>query len=452
MRAAFRQPGFGLLYSGLLASMGGDSLMLLVLAVWVKDLTGSNGAAGLVLFFLAIPAFIGPVIGLYVDRLRRRVVLFWGNLASAAAVCPLLLVHDRGDVWIVYGVAFLYGTSFVVMPAALNGLLKEMLPEPQLVDANASLATSKEALRLIGPLIGTSLYAVVGGGGVAVIDGLSFVYAATVIALLKVRETAPERVEQHWRDELLAGVRHIRRDRVLLHTIVAVGISLLVVGFIESAVFSMLDEFDKPARFVGVIVSVQGIGAISGGLLSSRIVRKFGAPLAVGIGIVAFAAGLLIAAASPLLSIVFVGVVILGFGLPVFVVAITTLLQVRTPQALMGRVSTATDVLFGAPQSLSLAAGALVVTLLNYRQIYTVTAAVMLLSAGYLWATVGRLGADEIAAVPGGREPMPAAPQALSTGAGELGAGSASTRGLGAETGEDLAQVETGGLDRQGDQ
>ena len=68
----FAVPGFKLLFSGLLASLAGDSLMLLMLAVWVKDLTGSSGAAGLTFFFLAIPAFIGPVLGLYVDRLRRR--------------------------------------------------------------------------------------------------------------------------------------------------------------------------------------------------------------------------------------------------------------------------------------------------------------------------------------------------------------------------------------------
>jgi len=151
VKAAFGQPGFRLLFSGLLASMVGDSLMLIVLAVWVKDLTGSNGAAGLTFFFLAIPALVAPLIGMVVDRFRRRTLLFWGNLVSAFAVAPLFLVHDRDDVWIIYLVAFLYGISFIALPAGISGLLKEMLPEELLVDANASLSTSKEALRLVGP-------------------------------------------------------------------------------------------------------------------------------------------------------------------------------------------------------------------------------------------------------------------------------------------------------------
>ena len=33
--------------------------------------------------------------------------------------------------------AFMYGASFVMLPAALNGLLKELMPEEMLVDANS---------------------------------------------------------------------------------------------------------------------------------------------------------------------------------------------------------------------------------------------------------------------------------------------------------------------------
>ena len=42
---------------------------------------------------------------------------------------PLLLVPGSGDVPIIYAVAFCYGISFVVVPAALNGLLKDMLAD-----------------------------------------------------------------------------------------------------------------------------------------------------------------------------------------------------------------------------------------------------------------------------------------------------------------------------------
>ena len=129
MKAAFKTPGFPRLYAGLTASMVGDSIMLLVLSMWVKTLTGSNAQAGLTFFFMMVPALFAPLMGVWLDRVRRKPFLVWGNLASAVMVLPLVLVRDAGDVWLIWAVAFFYGVSFVVLPAALNGLLKEMVAE-----------------------------------------------------------------------------------------------------------------------------------------------------------------------------------------------------------------------------------------------------------------------------------------------------------------------------------
>ncbi len=390
MRQAFRQHGFTLLFAGLLTSMLGDSLMLIVLAIWVKSLTGSNGAAGLTFFFMAVPSLAAPVAGMYVDRLTRRTVLIWGNLASALAMAPLVLVHDRGQVWVIYLVAVGYGISWVVLPGALNGLLKEMLPEHLLVDANASLSTTKEALRLFGPLVGAGLYSWGGGGLVAVLDAGSFGVAAVAVAALRIHEPKPVRETGRWRAECSAGMRHIWRDPVLKHTLLAVAAALLVVGFTESAVFAAVEYYDRPASFVGVIVSVQGVGAVCGGLSSAWIIRRLGEAESISLSLVLFAAGLAIAAAVPWLWGFFLGIVVLGLALPVFIVALNTLLQRRTPQHLMGRVSAATDVLLGTPQSVSIAMGALLVTLLTFRSIFWVSAAVILAAAGYLtWALRG---------------------------------------------------------------
>ena len=70
------------------------------------------------------------------DRVRRRPLLIVTNLATAVAVLPLLFVHDRGDVWIIYAVTAAYGFSFTVLGAGLLGLLATMLPADELADAN----------------------------------------------------------------------------------------------------------------------------------------------------------------------------------------------------------------------------------------------------------------------------------------------------------------------------
>src|SRR3954467_13793077 len=102
MRQAFRQPGFTRLYTGLTTSMFGDSVMLLVLSMWVKTVTGSNAMAGLTFFFMIIPALFAPLLGVGVDRVRRQPLLVWGHVASGVGVLPLVLVHGAGRVWMIW--------------------------------------------------------------------------------------------------------------------------------------------------------------------------------------------------------------------------------------------------------------------------------------------------------------------------------------------------------------
>ncbi|MBB5978703.1 MFS transporter [Kribbella solani] len=378
MRKLFAQPGFPLLFGGLSTSMLGDSVMLLVLSMWVKTLTGSNAMAGLTFFFMVLPALGAPLLGLWVDRLPRKAILVWGNFASAVAVLPLVLVRDAGDVWLIWVVAFLYGVSFVVLPAAVNGLLKDLLPDELLVDANSSLATIKEGYRLFGPLVGAAIFATAGGWLVAVVDAATFTIAGLLIATIKVTEApAPER--HSFRDEVMGGVRFLAGDRVLRHVLTGMAISILVIGFFESSIYALMDAFGKPPTFSGVFVTCQGVGAIAGGLTAGPAVRRFGAIVVCAAGLTALAASTVVCIVAPTMTVVLVGAAICGVGLPWTFVSFTTLMQRRSPRHLIGRVSTAVDVLVSTPQAISLALGSLLVGLLSYRQIFAIIATVILL-------------------------------------------------------------------------
>jgi len=412
IRKAFRQPGFTRLFAGLTTSMFGDSVMLLVLSMWVKTLTGSNGAAGLTFFWMVVPSLFAPLYGMYIDRIRRKPLLVWGNIISALMVLPLLAVREAGDVWIVYAVAFLYGISFVVLPAGLNGLLKEMIPENLLVQANSSVQTTKEGFRLIGPLVGAALFGLFGGGMVAVVDSLSFLVAALIIASIPLQERAPERSEQHWWHEMTGGVRHLVHEPVLRHTLIAFALMLIVIGFSEASIYAVLDFFGKPPTFAGVVVTVQGVGAILGGVMASRWVRRLGEAGTVTVGMGLLALGLGIVALTSDLWVTLAGVVVLGYSLPLTFIAFMTMLQRRTPQGLMGRVSAAVETVMGAPQAVSLAVGALLVTLLDYHIIFAIMAAFTGVALGYLLISLhGQLFRPDSPLAPAPAEPVPGQPE-----------------------------------------
>jgi MFS family permease len=377
MKQAFRQPGFTRLYSGLTAS-------LLVLSIWVKTLTGSNAQAGITFFFMVIPALFAPLLGIWIDRLKRKPFLVWGHLASGVVILPLVLVRGPGQVWIIWVVAMLYGVSFIALPAALNGLLKELLPEQMLVDANSALQTTKESFRLFGPLIGALLFTWLGGWAVALLDALSFFVAAAVIATITVRETEPEARDAHFWQELTAGLRYLGTDRVLKHVLIGFGITMLVLGFTESSIYALLDAFDRSATFVSVIVTVQGVGAIAGGLSSGWVVKRIGEVATFVVGLVGLVAGIAIMGATHNIVVVCLSASVFGMSLPMMIVAFMTLVQRRSPQAIMGRVSTAVEVVMSVPQAVSLALGSALVVILTYRQIFAIMCVVTMLAAAHI--------------------------------------------------------------------
>jgi MFS family permease len=410
VRQAFRQPGFTRLYAGVTASMFGDSVMLLVLSIWVKTITGSNAKAGLTFLFMVIPALFAPLLGIWIDRLERKPLLVWGHLAAGIGVLPLVFVHGEGQVWIIWSVAFMYGASFVILPAALNGLLKELVPDEMLVDANSSLQTTKESFRLFGPLVGALLFTWLGGWAVAVLDAGSFAVAALVIATLAIHETAPEHEEAHFWHQMTAGLRHLAGDKVLEHTLIGFGLCILVFGFSESAVYALLDGFGKPATWVSAIVTAQGVGAIAGGLSSGAVVRRIGEVAGCVVGLVGAGLTILVMAAAQQFWLVLATAVVMGAAMPLMTVAFMTLMQRRTPLAIMGRVSTAVEVVMGAPQAISLALGSLLVVALSYRAILAIMGGVTLVASAYIVTMLRHHIAADIRR-PAAEAPTPVTPE-----------------------------------------
>jgi MFS family permease len=368
---------------GWTASVFGDWAMFIVLGVWTKDLTGSNSAAGLVFFALALPSLFSPFAGLVVDRLPRRPVLMWTYAAEAVAVLSLLFVHDRGDVWIIYAVTLFYGASGTLAASARSALLTVMVPQELLGESNGVLQTLREGLRLIAPLVGALIYASIGGGAVAILDSASFVAVVIALGLMRLEEPRFER-EEHFVTELLAGVRHVFATLPLRQIVLATGVCLLVVGFSETLIFAVLDQgLHRPASFFGVLSSLQGVGAIVGGVTAARVMRRTGDVKLVGLGMGLFAVGEL-SFVSHSLPLVLAGIALAGAGIAWLIVGYITAIQMRTPLRLQGRVLSASDTLVNTPQTISIALGALLTTLIDYRILVVLMAVVTGMAGAFL--------------------------------------------------------------------
>ena len=366
MRTLLRRSDVRLLLAGQTLSMFGDWMMIIVLGIWTKVLTGSNGAAGLVFFTFAVASLLAPVGGLVVDRMPKRPLMIGTHLALAAVMCLLLLVHDRSDLWLLYLVTALYGLGGDLFAASRSAMLKAMLPGELLAEANGALQTLREGLRIFAPLAGAGLYAVTGGSAVALVDAGTFAASAATLFALRFVEPPIAPRESHFLREASAGLTHIWREPALRQLTIGVSLTLLLIGFSETLIFAVTAAIHHAPSFIGVLDTLQGVGAILGGLTAPRMLRRFGDVRLAGIGVGIFAIGdlLWIVPSTPL---VLATCAVAGFGIVWAIVAISTAYQKRSPQAIQGRVAAASNMIFSVPQTASIATGAVLISLVDYR-------------------------------------------------------------------------------------
>lgn len=372
----------------------GDSALWLAMGIWVKLLTGSSSAAGLVFFAFIAGTCLGPLTGVLTDRVRRRPLLITANLATGALVCLLLLVGGRSGVWLIYAVMVGYGVAYSLLSSAQSALLPAMVPADLLGAANSALQTLAQGLRLITPLLGAGLLAWLGPVPVITLDVASFAAAAGAIALLRVREPAPPSrppagpaagpQRPGWRAEIAAGLWHIRAAPALRRLAAALVIGASVFGFFETVQFAVVSSgLHRSPPFLGILEVAQGGGAVLAGLLAARLMARAGERVLVAAGLLACAAGCALEA-SGLLPLVLGGAALMGGCIVAINVGGMTLVQRQTPGHLLGRVDAAVNALVTVPQAASIAVGAAALAVAGYRVLLAVMTAVLLAAAAYL--------------------------------------------------------------------
>src|SRR5262245_51681043 len=104
--------------AGVVVSGFGTSSLWLASGIWVKDLTGSNGAAALCMLAMWAPTLAGPALGALADRVRRKPLLIRADLGLGALLLSLFSVRSAAGVWLLFAVLFVYGAIGVVHDAA----------------------------------------------------------------------------------------------------------------------------------------------------------------------------------------------------------------------------------------------------------------------------------------------------------------------------------------------
>ncbi|MER5640146.1 MFS transporter [Kitasatospora sp. NPDC002227] len=385
MHPLLARPEFRLYIAGQTLSVLGDTALFIALGIWAKVLTGSSSAAGLVMFCYAVPMLLLPLGGLLADRVRRRPLLVTVNLLLAVAVTPLLLVQGRDRLWIVYGVAVLYGLAGAVLTPAQSAMLRTILTDRQDFGAAVGFTQSMRAgTTLVAPLIGSGLYGWLGGHAVALVDLGILLLASLSWLALRVTETEPEPSGRRWRSEVLAGFQHLRTTTSLRPLLIATTLTGFVLSFLQPVLFALIQHgLHRSPQFLGVLETVEAVGALGGAVLGGLLIGRLGPRRTVMAGSAAFGLGALLLL-TPSVWVVSAGLLVTGAGIPAAVVGLATAAQALTPPQLMGRAQAAVNLSLTAPQAVAIGVGAGLVAAVDFRVVLAAMVVGAVLAAAYL--------------------------------------------------------------------
>jgi Na+/melibiose symporter-like transporter len=351
-----------LVLSAGLISTSGDWILTIGLIYRVYVVTGSTVASALTMASSFAPqVLLGAVAGVFADRWDRKRTMIIANLLLAAGLLPLLLVRSAGQVWIVFAVMFAEGSVQQFFSPAEQAMVPRLVPEDELLAANAVNGQVSNVSRLAGSAAGGIIAAAGGLMAVTLTDAASFVISAALLALVRTsgrpaaRESAggPARarlmqVGQELADGLRLSVRHkILRALMIFALVTSVGegiMGTLFTPFVRHVLHGSSQEF-------GLIIAAQAVGGIVGGVAAAGVSQRVRASRLLSIGAIVFGLIDLAIFLYPLSYVAIwpavAGMIIVGIPGALCVAGLITLFQQSSEDSYRGRVFGAISTLEG---------------------------------------------------------------------------------------------------------
>jgi MFS family permease len=359
-----RNPGYRWLWSGEVVSLFGDWFNLIASAALVASLTQSGLAVGgLFVVRMLAPFLVSPLAGVLADRYNRKHLLVLSDIIRAVVVLGFLFVREPGQVWVLYALtAVQLGISGFFFPAR-NALLPDIVSPRELGAANALSSATWSVMLALGAAMGGVVAGVWGIYPAFVIDSLTFLLSAVLIA--RIGYTAPVQAEGVSLSgpikRYIEGLRYLKDHRDILSITLHKGaIALAVNGGFQVVMVALAEQVyvigEGGGTSLGIFYAVGGVGTGLGPIVARRFTgdREASLRLLLVWSYILAALGLAISASLANFGVVLFGSFLRSLGGGINWVFSTQLLLQLLPAQVRGRVFSTEFAIF----TLSNAAGA----------------------------------------------------------------------------------------------
>ncbi|HSW18259.1 MAG TPA: MFS transporter [Ramlibacter sp.] len=349
----FRYRAFVRFWVARVAGTAAAQMLMLAIGWQMYQLTGSAWDLGLVgLAQFAPSALVSLVAGHAADRFHRaRLVL--ACYAIQGVVAALLLLATEGA-WatraVLLGLSLVLGALRPFQMASQQALLPALVPPDLLARAMALGAAGIQVAVIGGPAIAGLLFS--GGLGLVYASCLGLFVAGSLVLLGVRYDHAPPPREPVSMATLLAGVRFIGANRVLLGAISLDLFAVLLGGATALLPIFAAEILKVGATGLGVLRSAPAVGALltASALARWPLTRRVGRKLFVAVLI--FGVCMIVFGLSRSFALSLVALAVSGAADMVSVIVRQTLVQLETPDAMRGRVAAVNTLFIGASNQL----------------------------------------------------------------------------------------------------
>jgi MFS family permease len=224
---------------------------------------------------------VGLFAGVWVDRLHRRPIMIAADLGRALllgsipAAAALHMLHVEQ----LYIVAALAGALTVFFDVADQSFLPVLVRRENIAEGNSKLGMSGSIAEAAGPALGGSMIQLFSAPATILIDAVSFLISALSIGLIRTHEPTPvphEERQSGWRDAK-EGLRLVFSEPILRAMAGHAATSTFFGSFFAALYWPYaVRELGLGAALVGILISVGGVSALVGAILTGPITRRFG--------------------------------------------------------------------------------------------------------------------------------------------------------------------------------
>ncbi|TCC45103.1 MFS transporter [Kribbella capetownensis] len=338
-------PAFRRLWTGQMLSTFGGQLAFVAVMIQVWDETSSAAWTGAVGLSKAVPMILlGLFAGAAVDRFERRrfyLITTTGQLVTAGLMASQLIIGSV-PVGVLLGLVAVQASFGAASGPVARTVLPQLLPRDLLASGIALNRIAFQGPMLIGPAVGGLVVSAWGTGVCYLIDCLSFLAALYgVLGLPRLRVEAVARAGLRGVQDGLAflvATPVIRGALItdLAATVLAMPVSLFPVINAE--------KFGNDPRTLGLFLTAIAVGGVAASVLSGVFTRlpRHGVVMLTGSAVWGIALLLFAFAPTPWLALVFLALA--GAADTVSVVSRSTIIQLHTPNELLGRVTAAEQI------------------------------------------------------------------------------------------------------------